>query len=114
MYPSGQWDGFWEQEQYGRQSMTAFRLEFTGGEVVGGGQDVVGRFTVRGECDPGTGRVRLLKHYFGKHDVTYDGVPDGEGCIAGTWNIWGVHTGPFLLRPIVPRPTGDEPIHEIR
>jgi hypothetical protein len=114
MYPSGQWDGFWEQEHYGRQPMTAFRLAFAGGEVAGGGRDVIGRFTVQGEYDSGTGRVRFLKHYVGKHDVVYDGMPDGEGCIAGTWSIWGAYTGPFLLRPVMARPTGDEPIHEIR
>ena len=81
--------------------------------MAGGGKDVVGRFTVEGEYDPTTGRVRMVKQYVGKHAVVYDGSPDGEGCVAGTWSIWGIHTGPFLLRPVVAKPTGDEPIHDL-
>ena len=39
--------------------------------------------------------------------------PDGEGSIMGTWSIGSDHTGSFLLRPRLQKPTGDEPIHEI-
>lgn len=113
MYPSGRWDGFWFQEGWGRQSMTAFTLRFAGGRVSGGGRDVIGPFTFSGEYDAATGRVRLVKQYVGRHRVLYVGQPDGEGSIAGTWSMGEYHSGPFLLRPAASRPRGDEPIEEI-
>lgn len=120
MYPSGVWQGFWQQEGYGRQSMAAFRLRFQRGEVAGGGVDVVGRFVITGEYDERTGAVSLVKQYLGKHRVLYTGKPDGEGSIAGEWTVreryFGaefVTTGPFLIRPELPDPTGDEPVQEI-
>lgn len=121
MYPSGVWRGFWQQDGWGRQPMQAFILWFDpSGEVTGGGTDVIGPFTVAGECDPATGAVALLKMYRGKHTVEYVGRPDGEGCIGGEWavneDIGGVAyatRGPFLLKPELPQPTGDEPVQEI-
>jgi hypothetical protein len=114
MYPSGEWEGFWVQEHYGRQPMAAFRLRFAGGEVAGGGTDVIAAFTFRGTYDERTGAVVMVKQYAGRHRVTYRGTPDGEGSIAGTWSIGDRWTGPFLIRPVVQRPRGDEPITEIR
>ena len=64
-----------------------------------------------------TGRVLMVKQYLGKHSVRYTGEPDGEGSIQGTWEIttaFGVQNGTFLLRPVLRKPTGDEPIQEIR
>ena len=117
MYPSGVWEGFWVQEWYGRQPMEQFRLAFDRrGTVSGGGTDVVGVFTVRGECDPATGAVSFVKQYVGRHRVMYTGTPDGEGCIHGTWAITQDgpdYRGPFSLRPVVARPAGDAPIGEI-
>jgi hypothetical protein len=92
--------------------MTQFTLNFAGGKVTGRGRDVVGRFTYAGEYDEGTGRVVMIKTY-STHRVIYVGQPDGEGCIQGTWTIEGYDTGPFLLRPVVQKPRGDEPIQEI-
>ena len=112
MYPSGRWDGFWFQEHYGRQAMTEFALRFVEGEVTGGGRDVIGSFHFSGTYDVNTGEIVLLKQYLDKHRVIYRGRPDGEGCIAGTWSIGDTWTGPFLLRPVVRRPRGDEPIEE--
>ena len=116
MYPSGKWDGFWVQEGYGRQPMRAFALRFAGGTVTGSGTDILGRFTFSGAYDVQTGRVLMVKQYIGKHAVQYNGDPDGEGPIQGTWVIdyHGVRlTGSFLLRPVVRKPTGEEPIQEI-
>lgn len=121
MYPSGSWRGFWQQDGWGRQPMAAFRLRFCrSGEVTGGGTDVIGPFTIAGECDPRTGEVALLKMYRGKHTVEYVGRPDGEGCIGGEWVVnetiaGGTYAcrGPFLLKPDLPPPAGDEPIREI-
>jgi hypothetical protein len=119
MYASGRWEGFWVQELYGRQPMTPFILHFADGQVTGSGKDVIGRFTFAGTYDEMTGAVRMVKQYIGKHKVLYVGQPDGEGCIAGTWSFPDIPytgpgaTGPFLLRPAVAKPTGDEPIQEI-
>jgi hypothetical protein len=117
MYPSGRWEGFWVQDHYGRQPMKAFELHFAEGNITGGGKDIVGRFTFSGAYDTKTGRVLMVKQYVGKHAVRYSGDPDGEGSIQGTWEItsdWGSNSGTFLLRPVLPRPKGDEPISEIR
>ena len=120
MYASGTWRGFWEQKAHGRQEMRAFELHFRAGRVTGQGVDLVGPFTMRGECG-GDGRVRIVKQYLGKHRVTYVGAPDGEGCILGTWEVALTFagetyrsTGPFLMRPELARPTGDEAIVTIR
>ena len=121
MYPSGVWKGFWQQDGWGRQPMEAFRLKFGGGEITGGGFDVVGRFVFAGRYDERTGAVTLVKRYLGKHAVVYVGEPDGEGCIGGEWAVdedyFGtrfVSRGPFLLKPELPEPTGDEPVEEIK
>ena len=117
MYPSGRWEGFWVQEHYGRQSMRAFELHFADGTITGGGKDIVGRFTFTGAYDTKTGRVLMVKQYVGKHAVRYTGEPDGEGSIQGTWEITYLgmrSTGTFLLRPVIRRPAGDEPIQEIK
>lgn len=113
MYPSGRWDGFWVQAQFGRQAMTPFFLHFAGGMITGEGRDVIGRFTFSGTYDTTTGAVRLVKQYVDRHRVLYVGQPDGEGCISGTWSIGADWTGPFSLRPVIGKPTGDEPIEEI-
>lgn len=113
MYPSGAWEGEWFQGAFGRQRMEAFRLQFAGGRVTGSGRDVVGRFHFAGEYDEATGRITLVKQYVGRHRVLYDGRPDGEGSIAGTWSIGPEWTGPFVLRPVVARPAEDAPIVEI-
>lgn len=112
MYPSGRWDGFWVQSVLGRQPMKAFALRFADGKVSGEGRDVVGRFTFSGIYNETTGAVRLVKQYVGKHMVLYVGHPDGEGSILGTWSIGSHHSGTFLLRPVIQKPTGDEPIQE--
>ena len=117
MFPSGAWEGFWEQAGHGRQPMRPFELHFRpDGSVEGWGVDMVGEFVFRGQVNPATGRVQLTKQYLGAHQVQYDGRPDGEGCILGTWTIdmSGFRdTGAFALKPALSRPTGDEPIHEI-
>ncbi|MFO0825056.1 MAG: hypothetical protein U0792_18360 [Gemmataceae bacterium] len=101
-------DGLW-----GRQAMTPFFLHFGHGSVTGEGKDVVGRFRFAGSYDEATGALRLVKQYLGKHQVLYVGQPDGEGSIQGTWSIGEAHRGPFLLRPALAKPSGEEPIQEI-
>lgn len=114
MYPSGDWEGFWVQDFVGRGDMTPFTLHFGGGRVTGKGKDMVGRFTFAGTYDEVTGAIRMVKQYLGAHQVLYVGRPDGEGSIQGTWSIPPFDSGPFVIRPALARPTGDEPIREIR
>jgi hypothetical protein len=113
MYPSGVWRGFWEQTEFGRQSMSDFRLRFHDGTITGSGTDVVGAFVFRGVFDTKTGEIRMVKQYLGKHQVLYVGQPDGEGSIAGTWSIGPLWSGPFAIQPVLGRATGEEPIMEI-
>lgn len=113
MYPSGEWEGFWVQEHYGRQPMRAFTLRFEAGRITGRGRDVIAPFAFRGTYDERTGALVMVKKYLRRHTVTYRGRPDGEGCIQGTWHIGELGSGPFLIRPVVRRPAGDEPIQEI-
>jgi hypothetical protein len=112
MYLSGQWDGFWVQEFWGRQAMTPFFLTFAGGKVTGRGKDIIGPFLFSGEYDEVTGEIRLVKQY-SRHSVIYVGNPDGEGSIHGTWYIGETYKGPFSLRPHSRKPSGDEPIQEM-
>ncbi|MCS6866741.1 MAG: hypothetical protein RMJ56_09135 [Gemmataceae bacterium] len=113
MYPSGRWDGFWVQDGWGRQAMAPLILQFAHGHVTGQGRDRVGVFTFHGDYNELTGEVRMIKQYLGQHRVVYVGQPDGEGSIIGRWSIGELQTGPFLLRPQLPQPTGTEPIHDI-
>lgn len=121
LYPSGIWEGFWEQKHYGRQPMTDFLLRFTSdGEIHGHGIDIVGRFLITGHYDRHTGQVEWIKQYIGQHPVHYQGLPDGEGSILGTWRVATavagqvyVDHGAFALRPRLAKPGGNEPIYEL-
>jgi len=114
VYPSGRWEGFWVQGWYGRQTMKAFNLEFSPrGEITGSGRDVIGPFSFAGAYDLQTGEVIMMKEYTDKHHVLYKGRPDGDECIQGTWSIGDDYSGPFLMKPVLGRPSGDEPIDEI-
>ncbi len=117
MFPSGVWEGFWEQRVIGRHAMEQFELHFRPeGTIEGWGVDIVGEFTFSGQANPATGQVRMVKQYIGAHQVHYLGRLDGEGCILGTWTIDtpGFHdSGAFALKPALKKPTGDEPILEI-
>lgn len=117
MFPSGPWSGIWQQEGWGRQPMWAFQLKFQKGSIKGSGSDVIGSFAIFGEWDSKTGSMRFAKKYTNAHTVIYNGKPDGEGGITGTWiiqNDWGKNEGSFSLKPILPPATGREKIRVIR
>jgi hypothetical protein len=120
MFPSGVWEGFWQQQLWGRQPMSGFHLHFRDGTIDGHGFDMVGRFLISGDFEISTGRIRFEKQYIGRHNVQYEGYPDGEGAILGTWTVTTEYLGqvftdhgPFGIRPVLPRPTGEEPSLEI-
>ncbi len=81
-------DGWWEQSGWGRQPMLELQLAYANGCIQGSGVDVVGRFTMAGQVAP-DGVVAIRKHYVGRHTVNYYGTSDGEGTLAGEWEIDG-------------------------
>lgn len=91
-----QCDGWWSQPWYGRQAMTGLRLAFGNGRIHGSGSDIVGPFTFEGFLSS-DGIVAMRKHYVGQHDVNYVGTFDGEGVMAGEWDIAGFR-GPWWIR----------------
>ena len=99
MYPSGLWNGYWEQPPYGRQPMHDFVLRFADGTVIGEGRDMIGPFRIEGAYDE-HGAVKFVKQYIGRHKVLYDGMHDGEGTIFGHWSIPPIWSGTFALRPV--------------
>jgi hypothetical protein len=118
MYPSGTWIGFWQQTGVGRQGMKQFELHFQpDGRMKGHGVDVVGLFDITGTWNKQSGAVVFIKQYRRKHSVEYIGTPDGEGSIHGTWrmDVAGyTDSGSFSLMPHFDKPTGTEPVTEIR
>ncbi len=87
------WNGWWEQDGFGRQEMRNLLLEVSPeGEMSGSGDDCVGAFTIKGTVAP---EVRLVKRYVGQHTLVYVGTNSGEG-IFGTWSLPGVPMIPGL------------------
>ena len=80
---SGRWDGYWEQEGWGRQPMR-LTLRIGDGLIEGEGNDCIGPFTFHGRYDT-AGTVSMVKQYIGRHRLRYDGTYDGEGTIFGRW-----------------------------
>ncbi len=92
MYPSGQWEGFWVQEHWGRQAMTPFFLTFCRRECLCRSicSDIIGKFVFTGDYDEATGQVCLVKQYLGKNNFCPPHrakLLSGEGSIQGTWHI---------------------------
>jgi len=112
MYPSGLWNGYWEQAVYGRQPMQDFFLRFADGTITGEGRDVIGEFTIEGAYDA-DGDIKFVKQYVGKHAVLYSGRHDGEGTILGKWSIPPLWSGAFALRPVQSRADPNLPIEII-
>lgn len=91
-------EGWWEQDEWGRQPMTPLRLKFVGNEITGIGMDCIGAFTFVGSFSS-AGAVYLRKQYLVpvEHGVDYHGHHDGEGTMSGEWDIDGLR-GPWLIR----------------
>lgn len=80
--------GWWEQDFYGRQPMEDLQLCIAGNRIWGKGTDVIADFTFEGKLRE-DGMVELIKQYLDQHSVVYVGQYDGEGTLAGTWDING-------------------------
>jgi hypothetical protein len=102
-FPSGAWTGFFMQRMLpGRRTMT-LNMTFRDGRLEACGSDIVGPFSFSGSYDPQDSTCRWTKQYFGKHQVTYSGVNEGEG-IWGVWEIralggWYRDRGVFHIWP---------------
>jgi hypothetical protein len=98
-FPSGEWDGFWLQRGIfeGRQKM-ALALTFLGGKVSGDGEDVVGKFSMRGRYDLSNGKVVIHK-YYPQHHVLYEGWAELDKGIWGVWTVPGLGKDGFHLWP---------------
>ena len=87
--------GWWEQQGYGRQSMSDLLLSFSDGKIVGTGFDIVGAFQFDGYLKQD--RIYLLKSYIESHQIEYHGVSIGEGAYSGEWSSDGYVGGKWLL-----------------
>ena len=89
-------EGWWEQSGYGRQPMTDLIMRFQGAEITGQGRDRIAAFSLTGRMRP-DGGVELIKQYRQRHRVLYVGSYDGEGTLAGRWDIDG-YQGEWAIR----------------
>jgi len=98
-FPSGEWTGFWLQNdglgpaKY-RQDL---HLTFRQGVMSGAGSDAIGRFAIRGRYDAEEREAWWSKQYLGGHAVYYHGYRE----IKGIWGTWDIHgwTGGFHIWP---------------
>lgn len=88
--------GWWQQRGYGRQEMSALKLDFQGPTIWGEGSDIIAKFTLSGKVRP-DGSVEILKQYKNRHSVLYVGTYDGEGTLCGRWDISG-YQGEWSIR----------------
>lgn len=88
-FPSGEWKGFFLQPRFfsGRIKMT-LHLSFNNGGIRGEGQDLAGKFILRGKYDIESGEVILHKRYRQAHDVLYRGFAEATGI--GIWGVWEI------------------------
>jgi hypothetical protein len=106
------WTGWWEQRGFGHRTMHNLVIDIAAdGAATGSGNDCVGLFTFEGLFGA-NGRVSLVKHYIGRHRVSYEGHNSGEG-IFGTWYILPGWTGKFALRPIADSEEAYDEIEEL-
>ena len=93
--PSIRCEGWWEQVGYGRQPMLELTIALEDGNLRGQGRDIIGPFTLTGQIV--REHVAILKRYIGQHSVEYYGTYDGEGTLAGQWEI-GDFRGNWLIK----------------
>ena len=96
-FTSGPWTGFYNYRPQDKHRMD-LDLTFVGGSLSGGGNDDVGRFSIRGQYDSQTLECWWTKTYLGAHEVFYRGFREGKG-IWGTWEIALHDHGGFHIWP---------------
>ncbi len=97
LFPSGPWVGFYNYQPGDRHRMD-LNLTFAGGQMMGDGNDDIGRFHINGRYDAPTRECHWTKTYVGAHDVFYRGFREGKG-IWGTWEIAQYSHGGFHIWP---------------
>lgn len=95
--PKYECEGWWEQAEFGRQPMEPLQLSFHNGRIQGAGNDIIAPFTISGTVTA-QGVVVILKQYERRHSVDYLGHYDGEGVMAGEWQIDGYCGGRWMIR----------------
>lgn len=93
--PSGQWSGFYLEDQPQRGWMHLY-LTFDQGRIRGEGTDYVGPWTASGWYDLEASTCGWVKDYVGKHHVQYQGQITQRG-ILGHWTI--LSSGTFHIWP---------------
>lgn len=83
-FKSGLWRGSYRQ--YGSDHPQALDVTFDSGVMIGTGGDGIGIFLIAGRYDEEAGDARWLKHYIGRHTVSYSGSLVGT-TISGTWTL---------------------------
>ena len=104
-------DGWWEQEEFGRQSMSDLVIEFCDGALSGSGDDIVGRFLIDGRIEGA--QITIQKQYIGKHSIQYHGTTDGEGVYFGDWSTGGYIGGEWSIRFRSQTPSEKSPIRQL-
>ena len=89
-------DGWWEQEEFGRQPMSDLVIDFSNGALSGSGDDIVGRFVIDGRIEGD--QILIHKQYLGKHSIQYHGTTDGEGVYFGDWSAGDYVGGKWSIR----------------
>ena len=90
-----QCEGWWEQEEFGRQPMQQLQLKFEGHQLAGSGVDIIGPFALHGTLE--NANLAIVKRYIGQHSVDYIGTYDGEGTMHGMWSI-GLIGGEWMIK----------------
>jgi hypothetical protein len=98
LFPSGDWVGYYNYDAGGSRYLMDIRFTFTDGRINAAGCDDIGEFVLTGTYDENTRECHWVKHYIGKHDVTYTGFREGKG-IWGTWSLVGGKGG-FHVWPL--------------
>lgn len=100
-FPTGEWTGFFLQPDSHQRYVMNCHLEFARDSISGGGDDLVGEFSIRGAYSTENAECSWTKQYIGQHAVEYTGQARARGII-GQWRIRGTPTswtGPFFVWP---------------
>lgn len=92
--------------------MQDLSLQISKNHIWGSGKDIVSPFTFEGRVRE-DGAVELIKQYQDRHSVVYVGQYDGEGTLAGTWDIHG-YRGQWSIKFLGPAQDRGDAIEEIQ
>ena len=97
--PDGAWVGYYLYRPGGQPHCQSMTLSFAIGQLLGDGEDDIGRFTIAGSYCVESGIVTWAKTYLGAHTVEYKGYHE-RGAIWGAWRIGAEGSGGFKIWPM--------------